>query len=398
MDDLDPTELDSLEDLAACLQRVHLRADRPAYRELEKRSNHAKGLLPGTRLERTRLGRTTLTDVLRARKFPGKAFMLTFIDACGIDLETDRRWEHAWDRLAERYLVQGASAEAEQLRQQLAAALAAQAEADQARQRAENATQQEREKARSEIERLQVELMTRIAELEQARTEAAQALEAVRAQAHESSLDPVLGALSYEVIEMLRWFGRGHSFGDIGARFACDERIVARQLVGLDEAFVRTRQLHIIQRSRGKGYQLTRVGQVFIDLLEPITDATRGAVEAAASSIQEQAVRVAVPVPRRAGAASATVDSVVRAAEVGVYSPESGSEVTVRRWLKKQGDHVDIDERLVEVSTKNTLAFGDYTEMVSSPASGTLRLMTTLEDETVTAGGLLAIIEPDQAS
>ena len=41
--------------------------------------------------------------MLLGQKFPGKAFMLTFVDACGIDLENDRRWEQAWDRLAVRY-------------------------------------------------------------------------------------------------------------------------------------------------------------------------------------------------------------------------------------------------------------------------------------------------------
>jgi type III pantothenate kinase len=38
--------------------------------------------------------------MLSGRKFPTrKEFFLTFVDACGVDLETDRRWEQAWDRL-----------------------------------------------------------------------------------------------------------------------------------------------------------------------------------------------------------------------------------------------------------------------------------------------------------
>ncbi len=124
MNDLDPTKVESLEDLAECLRQLHIRADKPAYRELEQQTIHANGLLPGTRLKRVRLGRTTLSDVLLGRKFPGKAFMLTLVEACGIDLEKDPRWEHAWNRLAERYLIQGMAAEVDQLRQQLAEARA----------------------------------------------------------------------------------------------------------------------------------------------------------------------------------------------------------------------------------------------------------------------------------
>jgi uncharacterized protein YdhG (YjbR/CyaY superfamily) len=37
--------------------------------------------------------------VLLGRKFPTKAFLLTFVHACGIDLTNDHRWEQAWDRL-----------------------------------------------------------------------------------------------------------------------------------------------------------------------------------------------------------------------------------------------------------------------------------------------------------
>ena len=122
MDDLDPTTAASFDDLAARLRHVHLLADKPTYRALEQQTAREGGFLPGTRLRRVRLTRSTLSDVLLGRKFPGKAFLLTFVDVCGIDLEKDRRWEQAWDRLAPQYLDQAAEAEveAEQLRRQLA--------------------------------------------------------------------------------------------------------------------------------------------------------------------------------------------------------------------------------------------------------------------------------------
>ena len=119
MDEFDPATAASLDELAACLGHIHLRADKPTYRALEQQTIHANGFLPGTRLKRVRLTRSVLSDVLLGRKFPGKAFLLTFVDACGIDVENDRRWEQTWDRLAAQY--QHASAtpgEVEQLRQE----------------------------------------------------------------------------------------------------------------------------------------------------------------------------------------------------------------------------------------------------------------------------------------
>lgn len=95
-----PEQATSRGELAECLRHLHITADRPSYRMLEQETAHAGGKFPGTRLERVRLGRSTIADVLAGRKFPGKAFLLTFVEACGIDIENDRRWDQAWDRLA----------------------------------------------------------------------------------------------------------------------------------------------------------------------------------------------------------------------------------------------------------------------------------------------------------
>ncbi len=65
---------------------------------------------------------------------------------------------------------------------------------------------------------------------------------------------------------------------------------------------------------------------------------------------------------------------------------ESVTEGTVTRWLKSEGDHVDADEPLLEVSTDKV-----DTE-VPSPASGTLLSIKVQEDETVEIGVELAVI------
>ncbi|MBS7547297.1 biotin/lipoyl-containing protein, partial [Dietzia massiliensis] len=66
---------------------------------------------------------------------------------------------------------------------------------------------------------------------------------------------------------------------------------------------------------------------------------------------------------------------------------ESVSEGTVTRWLKKEGDTVEVDEPLLEVSTDKV-----DTE-IPSPAAGTLKKIVADEDETVEIGGELAIID-----
>lgn len=65
---------------------------------------------------------------------------------------------------------------------------------------------------------------------------------------------------------------------------------------------------------------------------------------------------------------------------------ESITEGTVTRWLKSVGDHVDVDEALLEVSTDKV-----DTE-VPSPVAGVLQQILVDEDETVEVGGVLARI------
>jgi 2-oxoglutarate dehydrogenase E2 component (dihydrolipoamide succinyltransferase) len=65
---------------------------------------------------------------------------------------------------------------------------------------------------------------------------------------------------------------------------------------------------------------------------------------------------------------------------------ESVSEGTVTRWLKKEGEHVEADEPLLEVSTDKV-----DTE-IPAPASGVLQSIKVAEDETVEVGVELAVI------
>ena len=66
---------------------------------------------------------------------------------------------------------------------------------------------------------------------------------------------------------------------------------------------------------------------------------------------------------------------------------ESVTEGTVTRWLKKEGERVEADEPLLEVSTDKV-----DTE-IPAPASGTLSSIRVGEDETVEVGVELAVID-----
>ncbi len=80
---------------------------------------------------------------------------------------------------------------------------------------------------------------------------------------------------------------------------------------------------------------------------------------------------------------------------VSVSMPQLGESVTegtVTRWLKREGEHVEADEPLLEVSTDKV-----DTE-IPSPVSGVLRGITVSEDETVAVGAELAVIDEDGAA
>ena len=77
---------------------------------------------------------------------------------------------------------------------------------------------------------------------------------------------------------------------------------------------------------------------------------------------------------------------------VSVSMPQLGESVTegtVTRWLKREGERVEADEPLLEVSTDKV-----DTE-IPSPVSGILRGITVAEDETVAVGAELAVIDEE---
>jgi len=74
---------------------------------------------------------------------------------------------------------------------------------------------------------------------------------------------------------------------------------------------------------------------------------------------------------------------------IDVVMPQMGvsvSEGTVTRWLKQEGEHVDADETLLEISTDKV-----DTE-VPSPGSGVVQKILVQEGETVEVGTTLAVI------
>src|SRR3712207_9125155 len=68
---------------------------------------------------------------------------------------------------------------------------------------------------------------------------------------------------------------------------------------------------------------------------------------------------------------------------------ESVTEGTVTRWLKQEGEQVEVDEPLLEVSTDKV-----DTE-IPSPAAGVLTKIVVAVDETAEVGAELAVIGGD---
>jgi pyruvate dehydrogenase E2 component (dihydrolipoyllysine-residue acetyltransferase) len=122
-----------------------------------------------------------------------------------------------------------------------------------------------------------------------------------------------------------------------------------------------------------------------------------GGAEEAAPPEQREAVAEA---PQEDEAAAGQDEEAQPAAEAGggvtvVTMPEIGESVTegtITRWLKQQGDRVEADEPLFEISTDKV-----DTE-VPSPASGVLTAIKAQEDETVQVGAELAEITAEGAA
>ncbi|MGH3648819.1 MAG: biotin/lipoyl-containing protein, partial [Micromonosporaceae bacterium] len=79
---------------------------------------------------------------------------------------------------------------------------------------------------------------------------------------------------------------------------------------------------------------------------------------------------------------------------VSVTMPQLGESVTegtITRWLKQEGERVEADEPLLEVSTDKV-----DTE-IPSPAAGVLTRIVVPEDETADVGAELAVISDGEA-
>ena len=90
-ENLDLASVTTHGELAEFLRIVHLRADTPSFRSLEAR----------TRYDPTPLSKTVVSEMLRGVRFPKKAVMISFLQACGVPDDDMARWSRAWERIAE---------------------------------------------------------------------------------------------------------------------------------------------------------------------------------------------------------------------------------------------------------------------------------------------------------
>jgi pyruvate dehydrogenase E2 component (dihydrolipoamide acetyltransferase) len=102
---------------------------------------------------------------------------------------------------------------------------------------------------------------------------------------------------------------------------------------------------------------------------------------------QEQAAAQPEPAAQPEAAPQPTASGSGEGTEITMPAlGESVTEGTITRWLKKEGDTVEVDEPLLEVSTDKV-----DTE-IPSPAAGVLQQIIAQEDETVEVGATLAVI------
>jgi transcriptional regulator with XRE-family HTH domain len=90
--DLDLGSVTTREDLAGLLRTVHIRADKPSLRTLEARTRHSS----------PPLSKTVTAEMLKGARFPRKAVMVAFLQACGVPEDAMESWRRAWERVATR--------------------------------------------------------------------------------------------------------------------------------------------------------------------------------------------------------------------------------------------------------------------------------------------------------
>src|SRR5215211_4874350 len=91
----------------------------------------------------------------------------------------------------------------------------------------------------------------------------------------------------------------------------------------------------------------------------------------------------------------AVLESVATTSAIDVVMPQMGvsvSEGTITKWLKQQGEPIEADEALLEISTDKV-----DTE-VPSPGTGVVAQILVPEGETVEVGTKLAVIGPEGAA
>jgi hypothetical protein len=96
--DADLSTATTLEEFTLLLRRLHVRAGRPSYRDLEKWA--AAQRLAGRDLW---LNKSTLSDALTGKRLPTKGFVAAFVEACGIAADHHDLWMLAWERVAEHH-------------------------------------------------------------------------------------------------------------------------------------------------------------------------------------------------------------------------------------------------------------------------------------------------------
>ena len=88
--DMDLGAVSTREELAVLLRAVHIRADKPSLRTLEARTRHSG----------TPLSKTVVAEMLRGVRFPRKAVMAAFLQACGVPDDSIESWLRTWDQVA----------------------------------------------------------------------------------------------------------------------------------------------------------------------------------------------------------------------------------------------------------------------------------------------------------
>jgi hypothetical protein len=98
-DEVDLSTAETVDQLAAQLRRIHIRAGKVPYRQIEMWADEQRKVGRSD----VWLTRSAISEVLTGKRLPSRAFLINFLTACDVSPTDLQSWISAWERIADHH-------------------------------------------------------------------------------------------------------------------------------------------------------------------------------------------------------------------------------------------------------------------------------------------------------